>query len=46
MECKVRQRLLDNCNNNKTKGFVVTGAVPSNGTVNYTLNRVNIPSLL
>ncbi|XP_064882071.1 endonuclease domain-containing 1 protein-like [Oncorhynchus nerka] len=46
MEGKVRDALVKNCNdtNNRTKAYVVTGAVPSkNNTLN---NRVNIPYLM
>ncbi|CDR18022.1 unnamed protein product [Oncorhynchus mykiss] len=44
VECKVRETLVENCRDNKTKVYVVTGAVPSN---NNTLNnRVNIPDHL
>ncbi|XP_064788916.1 endonuclease domain-containing 1 protein-like [Oncorhynchus masou masou] len=44
VEQNVKKTLLEKCKDNKTKAYVVTGAVPSN---NNTLNnRVNIPALL
>ncbi|XP_020333066.1 endonuclease domain-containing 1 protein [Oncorhynchus kisutch] len=44
VECKVRKTLVENCKDDKTKVYVVTGAVPSSS--NTLNNRVNIPDHL